>query len=181
MEIVLQKCTKYLCLLFCKYSNTSVRSLGTFGTILRWPHLLDLISVFRNICCTCPDPESNKTTDYELFQENKEVRSIADATVATIRGFYVKNTPVLSISRGSSNYLAYQKQSEILNRILLSTSIEIAYTIEEPEHLKKAVRVYDCSIYFSLTVWMDFGMQLEPLQLATHINLQITELIKWHW
>lgn len=103
--------------------------------------------VCRNIHCICrdrdPEPVPNKTTDFELFQQNKEVRSIADAMEATIRGFYVKNTPVLSISRSSSSNLAYQKQSEILNRILVSTSTEITYTIEEPEHLKARVRVFN--------------------------------------
>lgn len=99
--------------------------------------------MFRNIYCTCPEPVPNKTIDYESFQQNKEVRSIGDATIATIRGFYVKKTPVLSISRVSTTGLAYQKQSEILNRITLSTSTEIAYTIENPESLKKAARVYN--------------------------------------
>lgn len=63
--------------------------------------------------------------------------------MATIRGFYVQHTPALSITRRSSNLLAYQKQSEIINRILLSTSTEISYTIEEPERLLKAVREYN--------------------------------------
>lgn len=101
--------------------------------------------VYRNIYCTCRDPKPvpNKTTDFELFQQNKEVRSIADAMEATIRGFYVKNTPTLSICRSSSSNLAYQELSEILNRILLSTSTEITYTIEEPERLRAAARVFN--------------------------------------
>lgn len=85
----------------------------------------------------------NKTTDYDLFEHNKEVHSIADATVATIRGFYVENTPVLSISRASTNLLSSQKQSEILNRVLRSTSTEIAYTVEEPHCFSQVVRVYN--------------------------------------
>lgn len=109
--------------------------------------LFDFFSapVYRNVYCNCRDPEPvpNKTTDFELFQQNKEVRSIAEAMEATIRGFYVKHTPTLSISRSSSSNLACQKQSEILNRILLSTSTEITYTIEEPERLKAAVRVFN--------------------------------------
>lgn len=97
----------------------------------------------RNIYCFCPTPKPNKTIDYELFAQNKEVRSISDATVATIRDFYERHTPVLAISRASASLLSYQKQSEILNRILLSTSTEISYTIEEPHRFKLAVRVYN--------------------------------------
>lgn len=105
--------------------------------------VLVFVLVSRHVHCTYSEPESNKTTDYDLFERNKEVRSISDATVATIRDFYLKSSPSLSISRGSSNDLAYQKQSEILNRILLLTSTEIAYSIEEPEYLKKAVRMFN--------------------------------------
>lgn len=133
-------CFEHLCLLFREWCIQIQNTLSW-----RLYLLFVFISVFRTIHCDCDslEPESNKTTDYELFEQNRDVRSIADATVATIRGFYVHYTSVLSISRGSSNNLSYQKQSEILNRILLSTSTEISYTIEEPGHLKAAARVFN--------------------------------------
>lgn len=131
-------CFEYLCLLFRKWPPEYFE----LNHLLNYISII-LVSVFRKINCDYSELEPNKTTDYELFEQNREVRSIADATVATIRGFYVNHTSILSISRGSSNNLAYQKQSEILNRVLLSTSTEIKYTIEEPGHLKKTVREFN--------------------------------------
>lgn len=65
--------------------------------------------------------------------------------------------------------MSYQKQSAILNRVLLSTSTEISYTIEEPHHLNLAVRVYN----------VFFVDGLEGFRYETHSTFQNAKLITY--
>lgn len=89
----------------------------------------------------------------------KDVISIADTVIATIQGFYVGRSPLLSIMRSSVSSPSYQRQSEILNRILISTGTDISYTVHEPFHVNdkinlKFLRIFNLFFVDSLDGYM---------------------------
>lgn len=77
----------------------------------------------------------------------KNVVSIADTAIATIREFYAPNSLMVSVLRSATTPDNYQRQSEILNRVLIATGTDITYTLHEPDHMNSAndrlLRIYN--------------------------------------
>lgn len=72
------------------------------------------------------------------FQPDHEIEHLAKATKRIIQQYYGEHTSGLSLIQFAMHPQANFKQSEIINRILLSTKTAIGYVLEEPQYMKSS-------------------------------------------
>lgn len=86
-----------------------------------------LVASFCEFGCDCTLHE---------FQANQEIDQLSDAAIQIIRHVYSGQTSAISLIRLAMQPLAYYRQSDIINRVLLRTKTSIACVIEEPKMMK---------------------------------------------
>lgn len=70
------------------------------------------------------------------FQLDRNIELLAEATKRIIQQYYSEHASALSIIRFAAHPRADHKQSEIVNRVLLSTKSAMGFVVEEPKYMK---------------------------------------------
>lgn len=71
-----------------------------------------------------------------IYMRDRETQLLTEATSNIVQTFYVKRTSSIFITRCSVRPSSNHRQSQILNRLLLSTHSQLTYVIEEPKYVK---------------------------------------------
>lgn len=72
------------------------------------------------------------------FQPDREIDIMAESVKQIIKRCYRNRASAISLVRLAKQPLTYYKQSEIINRVLLSTKSKISYVVEEPAFMKQS-------------------------------------------